>query len=116
MLIWIIGFSILGTLGAIAEATLFLLLSENTLSAATTLPGATFTHFWLAGTTVAAPYIPAISAASFLYTSTADLIPGLHRQVPPAASLSQLVLLLAGLRRIANYSSRRLIHASAYPG
>tara|TARA_R110002074_G_scaffold397627_1_gene588263 strand:+ start:940 stop:1677 length:738 start_codon:yes stop_codon:yes gene_type:complete len=73
----------------------------NTLSAATTLPGAVFAYFWLAETTVAVPYILAISAASFLYISTADLIPGLHRQASPAASLRQLVLLLAGIGTIA---------------
>ena len=42
-----------------------------------------------------------LSAASFIYIATADLIPGLHRQVTLTASLRQLVLLLAGIGTIA---------------
>jgi len=42
----------------------------------------------------------AISAASFIYIATADLIPTLHRQVALAVSLRQLVLLLAGIGTI----------------
>ena len=73
----------------------------NTLSAATTLPGAVLAYFWLGETRAAVPYILAISAASFIYIATADLIPGLHRQVTAAASLRQFVLLLAGIGTIA---------------
>ncbi|MBI3081640.1 MAG: ZIP family metal transporter, partial [Gemmatimonadetes bacterium] len=42
-----------------------------------------------------------LSAASFIYIAAADLIPGLHRQVAPAASVRQLALLLAGIGSIA---------------
>ena len=73
----------------------------NSLSSATTLPGAVVTYFWLGETHMAVPYILAISAASFIYIATADLVPELHRQVTPAASLRQLVLLLAGIGTIA---------------
>lgn len=73
----------------------------NTLSAATTLPGALLSYFWLAETREAVPYILGISAASFIYIAAADLIPGLHRQVTAAASLRQLALLLAGIGTIA---------------
>ena len=73
----------------------------NGLSAATTLPGAVVAYFWLAEMRSAVPYILAISAASFIYIAVADLIPGLHRQVTAAASLRQLVLLLAGIGTIA---------------
>lgn len=73
----------------------------NTLSAATTLPGAVLAYFWLGETRAAVPYILAISAASFIYIATADLIPGLHRQVTATASLRQFVLLLAGIGTIA---------------
>jgi zinc and cadmium transporter len=76
-------------------------LALNTLSAATTLPGAVLAYFWLGETHVAVPYILAISAASFIYIAAADLIPGLHRQVTAAASLRQLALLLAGIGTIA---------------
>ena len=47
------------------------------------------------------PSILALSAASFIDIAAADLIPGLHRQVAPAASMRQLVLLLAGIGTIA---------------
>lgn len=73
----------------------------NGLSAAATLPGAVLAYFWLGETRAAVPYILALSAASFIYIAAADLIPGLHRQVTTAASLRQLVLLLAGIGTIA---------------
>jgi len=73
----------------------------NSLSAATTLPGALAAYFWLGEVREAVPYILALSAASFIYIALADLIPGLHRQVTAAASLRQLVLLLAGIGTIA---------------
>lgn len=73
----------------------------NGLSAATTLPGAVAAYLWLGETRAAVPYILALSAASFIYIAAADLIPGLHRQVTAAASLRQLVLLLAGIGTIA---------------
>ena len=76
----------------------------NGLSAATTLPGAVAAYFWLAETRGAVPYILALSAASFIYIAAADLIPGLHRQVTPVASLRQLVLLLAGIGTIAFFN------------
>lgn len=73
----------------------------NGLSSAATLPGAVAAFLWLGETRVAVPYILALSAASFIYIAAADLIPGLHRQVTAAASLRQLVLLLAGIGTIA---------------
>lgn len=69
----------------------------NGLSSAAALPGAVVAYFWLGETREAVPYILAISAASFIYIATADLIPGLHRQVTLFASVRQLVLLLAGI-------------------
>ncbi len=76
-------------------------LTLNSLSAAATLPGAVLSYFWLGDMRNAVPYILALSAASFIYIAAADLIPGLHRQVTPAASLRQLALLLAGIGTIA---------------
>jgi zinc and cadmium transporter len=73
----------------------------NGLSGATTLPGAVAAYFWLGETRDAVPYVLAVSAASFIYIAAADLIPDLHRQVAPAASLRQIVLLLAGIGTIA---------------
>lgn len=69
----------------------------NTLSAAATVPGALFAYFWLSETRAVVPYVLAISAASFIYIATADLIPGLHKQVTMTDSLRQLILLLAGI-------------------
>jgi zinc and cadmium transporter len=42
-------------------------------------------YFWLGETREAVPYILALSAASFIYIATADLILGLNRQVSAAA-------------------------------
>jgi zinc and cadmium transporter len=73
----------------------------NGLSSLATLPGAVLAYYWLGETSEAVPYILAISAASFIYIAAADLIPGLHRQVSPSATLRQLVLLVAGIGTIA---------------
>ncbi len=73
----------------------------NGLSAAATLPGAVAAYFWLGETRKAVPYILALSAASFIYIAAADLIPGLHKQTTPAASMRQIVLLLFGIGTIA---------------
>jgi zinc and cadmium transporter len=73
----------------------------NSLSASATLPGAVAAYFWLGQTSGAVPYLLAVSAASFIYIATADLIPSLHRQTTPAATLRQLGLLLAGIGSIA---------------
>lgn len=73
----------------------------NTLSSLATVPGAIAAYLWLATVRQAVPYILAVSAASFIYIATADLIPGLHRQVTARATLQQLVLLLLGVSTIA---------------
>lgn len=78
----------------------------NGLSDATTLPGAVIAYFWLGQNQDAVPYMLALSAASFIYIAAADLIPSLHRQVTIAASLRQLVLLLAGIGTIALFHFR----------
>lgn len=76
-------------------------MSLNGLSSIATLPGALATYFWLGETRAAVPYLLALSAASFIYIATADLIPGLHRHVTLAASARQFALLLAGIATIA---------------
>jgi zinc and cadmium transporter len=73
----------------------------NVLSASTTLPAAVAAYFWLAEATGAVPYLLGISAASFIYIATADLIPDLHHQTAPSASLRQVALLLSGIGTIA---------------
>ena len=73
----------------------------NTLSAAATLPGAVLAYFWLGAVQGVLPYVLALSAASFIYIATADLIPSLHRRTAPADSVQQVALLLAGIATIA---------------
>lgn len=73
----------------------------NTLSAITTLPGAVLAYFWLAETRELVPYVLALSAASFIYIATADLVPNLHRKVALTDSVKQVALLLAGIATIA---------------
>jgi zinc and cadmium transporter len=73
----------------------------NTLSAATTLPGALAAYFWLADTRSLVPYVLALSAASFIYIATADLVPNLHRRVALGDAVRQVALLLLGIGTIA---------------
>jgi zinc and cadmium transporter len=77
----------------------------NTLSASTTLPGALIAYFWLADAQTLVPYVLAISAASFIYIATADLVPNLHRRIALLESTRQVVLMLLGIGTIA------LLHA-----
>jgi zinc and cadmium transporter len=58
---------------------------------------------------MAVPYVMALSAASFLYISMADLIPGLQGRMTLGASIRQFVLLLAGIVVIA------LFHLHPHP-
>lgn len=73
----------------------------NALSASMTLPGGILAWFWLTGTQQAVPYVLGLSAASFIYIATADLIPSLHTQQTAAASARQFVLLITGIATIA---------------
>jgi zinc and cadmium transporter len=73
----------------------------NNLSAAATLPGALVGYFWLGESQAAVPYILGLSAASFIYIATADLIPTLHQRVNLGTSIRQLLLMLAGIGTIA---------------
>ncbi|MDP2831827.1 MAG: ZIP family metal transporter [Pseudomonadota bacterium] len=73
----------------------------NLLSSLATLPGVLIGWYWLAEVRQAIPYVLAISAASFIYIAVADLVPGLHRHTTLKSSLSQVLLLLAGIATIA---------------
>jgi zinc and cadmium transporter len=79
----------------------------NTLSASATLPGAILAWAWLDEAQAAMPYVLAISAASFIYIATADLIPGLHRRGSPGGGVQQVLLLLAGIGTIALLQAAR---------
>jgi zinc and cadmium transporter len=72
----------------------------NTLAATTTLPGAIAGYLFLSYLGSAAPYVMALSAASFLYIAMADLVPHLHRRGRDLGFASQLVLMLAGIGTI----------------
>jgi zinc and cadmium transporter len=73
----------------------------NVLSAATTLLGAVLAYFCLAESRQLVPYVLALSAASFIYIATADLVPHLHRRVTLPDSVWQVALVLAGIATIA---------------
>ncbi len=73
----------------------------NTLSADTTLPGALVAYFWLADARELVPYVLALSAASFIYIASADLVPHLHRRISLPESIRQVALLLVGIGTIA---------------
>ena len=53
------------------------------------------------------PFVLAVSAASFIYIASADLIPSLHKRSSPRASLLQVALLLAGIGTIALLQAAR---------
>lgn len=72
----------------------------NTLSGAATLPGALLAYLFLAEVKAATPYIMALSASSFIYIATVDLMPGLHREISFKHTLRQLFLLIAGIGTI----------------
>lgn len=74
----------------------------NGLSALTAILGSILSYFWFSEIQEAVPYVLAVSAASFIYIAMADLIPSLHEQVRPSASLQQLALLIAGIAIIAS--------------
>lgn len=73
----------------------------NMLSATAALPGAILAYFWLARAAGIMPYMLAVSAASFVYVASVDLIPSLHQDMKPGATVRQIVLLLAGIATIA---------------
>jgi zinc and cadmium transporter len=72
-------------------------LTLNAVSGLASLAGALLALGALETIRAAIPYVLALSAASFLYIATADLIPGLHRRLGGAEGLSQVLLLLAGI-------------------
>ena len=72
----------------------------NILSSLTTLPAAIIAYFALETVHAIIPYIMAISAASFLYISLADLSPELHLKVGISHAIRQFILMLAGVGTI----------------
>jgi zinc and cadmium transporter len=73
----------------------------NNLSAASAPVGAVIGYFTLSAFDRAMPYLLALSAASFIYIGTADLIPGLQREARTRVVLAQCACLLLGIFVIA---------------
>jgi zinc and cadmium transporter len=79
----------------------------NMVSGLTTLVGAALAYAFADRIEAATPYVMAVAASTFLYIGMADLIPALHRHVGLTATLTQLLLMGAGVGTIV------LIHSVA---
>jgi zinc and cadmium transporter len=72
----------------------------NTVSGLTTVVGAALAYAFADRIEAATPYVMALAASTFLYIGMADLIPALHRHVGPIATLTQMLLMGAGVGTI----------------
>lgn len=72
----------------------------NLVSSAAMLVGGTVAYFALQGLRAWIAPLLGIAAASMLYVSIADLIPGLHKRVEPRAAVAQVALILAGIATV----------------
>jgi zinc and cadmium transporter len=75
-------------------------LAYNLLSSVATFVGAFIAYFALQPLMEWLPVLLGIAAASMIYVAVADLIPGLHRRPEIGASVSQVVLISAGILSI----------------
>ena len=75
-----------------AKAILF-----NLLASVTTLLGAVLAYLLFSGMEAWVPYLLALAAASLVYVSVADLIPGLHKRAEIKATVVQMVMILLGV-------------------
>jgi zinc and cadmium transporter len=73
----------------------------NVASSLTSIIGGLVGYFALKGTLDVLPYAVSVAAASLIYVAVADLIPGLHRRTDPAAGVTQVLLIAAGVGVIA---------------
>lgn len=69
----------------------------NMLSSLGTVIGGLLAYFSLGSLDGALAYFLAIAAASFIYVAVADLIPSLHKKSKGSETLSQIVLISAGV-------------------
>lgn len=76
-------------------------LAFNLMSSLTSVIGGLIAYFALGSAQRVLPYAIAVAAASFIYVSMADLIPGLHRRVSARESVAQVVLICLGIATIA---------------
>lgn len=75
-------------------------LTYNLLSSAATFVGAFLAYFLLRELLGWLPAMLGIAAASMIYVAVADLIPGLHRRAEMRATISQVLLISAGIGSI----------------
>jgi zinc and cadmium transporter len=75
-------------------------LAFNAASSLAMLAGGVLANFALQSMQDSIPTLLALAAASMLYVSVADLIPGLHRRPEIHASLQQVALIAAGVATI----------------
>lgn len=73
----------------------------NLMSGVATFAGAVLAYFALHTLTEWIPVMLGIAAASMIYVAVADLIPGLHRRAELRATVSQVLLISAGIGSIA---------------
>jgi zinc and cadmium transporter len=76
-------------------------LALNLMSSLTSVLGGVVAYFTLGSALRILPYAVAVAAASFIYVSMADLIPGLHRRISARESVAQVVLISLGIAVIA---------------
>lgn len=69
----------------------------NLLTSLTSVLGGVVAYYALGAATSLLPFALAFAAASFIYVSVADLIPGLHRRVDLKAGVEQLVFIGLGV-------------------
>ncbi len=72
-------------------------LALNLATSATAIVGGVIAWFALRDALALLPFALAFAAATLLYVAVADLIPGLHRQSTPRASLAQVFWIGAGI-------------------
>jgi zinc and cadmium transporter len=72
-------------------------LAYNMLASAAMVVGGVFAYYALQTIQGAIPPLLGIAAASMIYVSVADLIPGLHRRRDLPATMQQVLLIVAGI-------------------
>ena len=73
----------------------------NLISSFATLVGGVLGYVALQGMQSLVPYLLALAAASMIYVSVADLIPGLHKRTQLRDTVQQVVLILLGVGTVA---------------
>jgi zinc and cadmium transporter len=76
-------------------------LALNLMSSLTSVIGGVVAYFTLGDALRMLPYAIAVAAASFIYVSMSDLIPGLHRRISTRDSVAQVILISLGIAVIA---------------